>query len=197
MQSGESGLQIGDASQSDSEVAFEIVPADGVALCPSGSCLGGFGAPGGSSERRLELSEASGEPAGAVEAPAFGETGAVGGLALGVRRVHALSAHRRSASSSTRTPPAFQALAAPDPPQAQTSRYETLFVAHRWHPRLTGRLGPDSAGHGPGDRLAVGDTDMVGLEVLLERCHDRSPEVPDAEREAEDVEGDLEAHPCR
>jgi len=35
------------------------VPANGVALCPSGSCLGDFGAPGGSSERRLELSEAS------------------------------------------------------------------------------------------------------------------------------------------
>ncbi len=38
---------------------------------------------------------------------------------------------------------------------------------------------------------------MVGLEALLERLDDRSPEAPGTQASAEDVEGNLEADPRR
>jgi hypothetical protein len=54
---GDSGRQIDDASERGSKLAIGVAATgSGVALCPGGSCLGGFGAPGGISERRLELS---------------------------------------------------------------------------------------------------------------------------------------------
>jgi hypothetical protein len=99
-QFGHGRLQISTASESGGNVAVEAVATgSGVFLCSGGAFFGGFGSPGGSGERRLELTEASGELAGAGKPRALGEPGALGRLALGVRRVDALPAHQRSARS--------------------------------------------------------------------------------------------------
>lgn len=68
-QPGDGSLQVGDASESCSEVAFEVAASGGgIVLCSNRSRLGDLCPLGGVSEHRLELTEASDPPAGAWRA---------------------------------------------------------------------------------------------------------------------------------
>ena len=63
MQSGNGRLHLGDASESGAKAAGELVAVGSVSLSLGSACLGGFGSPHGVGGRRLELLQASGDPA--------------------------------------------------------------------------------------------------------------------------------------